>query len=390
MSAFTFQLPTRVVFGRGELDHLGREAQGLGRRALVVTGASAMRKHGCLDRAEVSLREAGVEPVVFDGVPPNPTDAVVDQGAEVARRERCDLVIGLGGGSPMDAAKGIAVGATHEGGIWEYIRPTDGGRRSVTSATLPIVCVPSTAGTGSEVTPFAVISNPDVVEKAALFDATIFPRVAVVDPELTFSAPPDVTAATGVDAFAHALESYVAVRAQPFSDALAREAIRLVGRFLPPLVRDGADEGARCQMVLASLLAGAALSNPGGGVMHALEHPITARFGEVSHGQGLAAVMPACVWFSYAHARGKFDDVAHLLGADAASGPPGDATVVLDAIQRLLRDAHMDVSLAQFGITAADCDVIAADTARYMSRAAANSPGDATEDDFRGILRDSL
>jgi alcohol dehydrogenase len=356
-----------------------------------------------LQRAEQLLTEAGVHVVLFDEVVPNPRTAEVLEGAARARHGKCDLVVGLGGGSAMDAAKAIAVAATHDEPLWEFIIPPPGvEKRQPTARTLPIVCVPTTAGTASELTPFAVISNPDTTEKASFASDYALPRVAISDPELTYSMPPEVTAVTGLDVFAHAVESFISKVASPVTDAADREAMRRVGQYLRRAVADGQDEEAREQMLLASTFAGMGLSNTGATIMHALEHPISAILPQVAHGAGLSAQMSAYIRFVTPAAPEKVAEVGEMLepvGANSFATSVGAASAAdLDdacrhaheAVDRLVADVGAPQRLGPLGVTEELIPCIADEGLRYMSGALGKCPRDATRDDLIQFLQDCL
>jgi alcohol dehydrogenase len=392
MAEFDYRLPPRLIFGRGRFDELGAAVQPHGARALLVTGRRSARASGLIDRALASLRSAGVDAILFEEVIPNPTVQNVLDGASHARQEGCDVVIGLGGGSAMDAAKAIAVAATHSDPFWEFvIAPRGSEKREPTAETLPLVCVPTTAGTASELTPFAVISNPATREKAALFSQRIFARVALSDPELTHSVPPDVTAATGLDVFAHAVESFISNVATPITDAVNREAMRRVGSFLRRAVKDGSDAEAREQMLLANTFAGMALSNTGATIMHALEHPISALFPEVAHGAGLAVQMSTYIRFVTPAAPDKVAEVARLLGEDVDGLSVDEACQrAHDAIDRLVADVGITGGLRELGVTEDAFGQVADDALRYMAGALGKCPRQASRDDLIEFLGDCM
>lgn len=390
MRNFTFHFPTNIVFGCGELERLGELARPLGRRAMVVTGSQSMRQSGFLVRATSSLKAAGMDVTFYEGVEPNPTCIVVDEIGRRVAAEGCDVIIGLGGGSAMDAAKAAAVAATHDGPIWRYAMG-NGEKPPVTGATLPFIGVPSTAGTGSEATSVAVISNPETHEKIGFRDPHMFPKVALVDPELTFGAPADLTIATGMDALAHAIESFLATRTQPISEMFADAAGRLIPPNLRRLANDLGDKEARVNMAWASLCAGIALSNTGGGLMHALEHPISGHFPDVPHGAGLTALMLAYFEWSHQAAPEKFATMAEWLGEDVAGLPPDKAAArSVDGLARLIEDIGFSTSLSDLGVSAEAIQTIAGDAARYMRRGIENSPRRASLDDLVQLLERSL
>ena len=390
MREFSFHFPTQIVFGRGELERLGELTKPFGRRAMVVTGSQSMRQSGFLVRATNSLKASGVDVAFYEGVPPNPTCVTVDEIGEHASAEGCDAIIGLGGGSAMDAAKAAAVAAAHDGPIWRYAMG-NGDKLPVTDATLPFIAVPTTAGTGSEATSVAVISNPDTQQKIGFRDSYMFPKLALVDPELTFGAPADLTAATGMDALAHAIESFLATRTQPVSEMFADVAGRLIAPNLKRLAKDLGDQEARANMAWASLCAGIALSGTGGGVMHALEHPISGRFPQVPHGAGLAALMLA--YFEWAHeaAPEKFATMAEWLGEDVSGLSVEEAAArSVDGLRRLMSDIGFTTSLADLGVRADAIERIAQDAAGYMTRGIENSPRRASVEDLVELLQRSL
>lgn len=373
MNQFTFYNPVRLFFGEGQFESLGEHAAALGSRPLIVTGRRAMRQAGWLDRAHELLTRAGLQPLVFDQVPPNPTSSAIEAGAALARRERCDIIIGLGGGSSMDAAKAIAVRATHDEPIVHYV--ADGpwsDKRTPTSATLPIICVTSTAGTSSELTRFAVVTDEERCKKAAVVGDAIYPRIAIADPRLTYTMPPRVTAATGVDVFCHAFEAYTSRITSPIVQALALRAISLVARWLPEAVADGDDRTARHNMLLANVFAGYALSQAGATAVHALEHPISALHPEVAHGEGLAALLPAYVRTLAEAISDRLAAVAEAMGLEAA--PRDAAEALLRRIEELLDSVNLRVSLAQLGVAEDELETIAAGAEDYMAVAVQRTP----------------
>ena len=384
MTSFDYHNPVELIFGEGAFNRLGEFVMSAQRRALLVTGRTAARKHGYLDRAVVMLRDAGAQVSVYDEIPPNPTDDIVDAGGRLAREEGCELVVGLGGGSAMDAAKGIAIAATHEFPIREFLMPDESGnKRMPTDATLPIICATTTAGTSSELTPFAVITTKEGREKAAIAGPQIFPRVGICDPELTYHIPPRTTAATGVDVLCHAVEGYISTAAGPLTDLAAQEAIRLVGQYLPRLASDADDKQARHYLSLANVFAGIPLSNCGGSVMHALQHPVSAHYPEVAHGEGLAALMIAYAETCWEALPDKFARVSALLGG------PTEASALAEVFEQLLDKVGMNLKLSQLGVQQDMLERIADDALRYMGGAVGKTPGPPDRDCLIAMLRAS-
>jgi alcohol dehydrogenase class IV len=283
---FEFATATRIVFGAGRLREIGAIAPTLGRRVLVVIGKSA----GAVKRVEPllsALTEAGVEYATFS-VAGEPTIDVVRTGTQRARDERCDFVIGFGGGSPIDTGKAIAVLLTNEGDPLDYVELIGKGK-AFTKLAAPYVAIPTTAGTGSEVTRNAVLGSPEHRVKVSLRSPLMLPRVALVDPELTYDLPPQITAATGLDALTQLIEPFVSMKANPLTDAICREGMQRVARSLrrvyehPPsqgLRRTGGQtiESAREDMCVAGLFGGMALANAGLGAVHGLAGPLGGMF----------------------------------------------------------------------------------------------------------------
>lgn len=309
----TFRTVERLVSGPGCFGQLGELARALGRRALVVTGRRAMRKAGVTDRACSLLDAAGVEPRPFEKVPAEPTDAQVDAGRRLCRDEKCGLVIGIGGGSAMDAAKAVAALAFAEAPTADYVR----GRAADADALLPCIAVATTSGTGAEVTPNAVLSHPEGGTKASIRGAGILPRVAVVDPDLTLTCPPDVTAASGMDALAQAIESYVSIHATPLTEALSSRAAALLLVNLPAAYEDGRNRAAREACAYGSMMAGMALANARLGVVHGIAHPLGMRY-HIPHGTCCGMLLPASIRLNRPAAAQKYDTLSQIAGGEIA------------------------------------------------------------------------
>jgi len=252
MKSFTYFQPTEIRFGRGRLDEVGEMVARYGKRCLIVTVPIFPAFEPVLERVKDSLQKAGGAWEHFDGVVPNPTTDWVTAGAAVAKAFGADVVLGVGGGSSMDTAKAIAVEATHPGTAWDYLFF----KTPPSSKTLPVIAVSTTSGTGSQVTQVAVITETKTKTKSAIFNALIYPKVAIVDPELMETVPSHVTASTGFDAFCHAFESLLHPAASPYTDRMALEAIELVARYLPVVVEDGKNQDGREAMAWADTIAG--------------------------------------------------------------------------------------------------------------------------------------
>lgn len=286
---FSVHIPTKILFGCGELKKLATEKLPGKKALIVISGGTAMKKYGYLDKVIGLLKENNVTSIVFDKILPNPIKSHVMEAATVCRENQCDFVVGLGGGSSIDSAKSIAVIACNEGDYWDYINGGTGKGRPVTKA-LPVVAIPTTAGTGTEADPWTVITNEERQEKIGFGNELTFPVLSIVDPELMVSIPPHLTAYQGFDAFFHAAEGFIANCATPISDLYALEAIRLLYKYLPVAVKDGKDLKARAKVAWASTLAGLVEATSSCTSEHSLEHAMSAYYPELPHGAGLIAI----------------------------------------------------------------------------------------------------
>ncbi len=307
--AYRHYLPVMVHMGAGALGKLGTLTRKHGRKALLVTEPWAGWNAGLLQECKALIEREGTGLTVFSGVQPNPTTAQVAEAARMGRKAGCDVVVGIGGGSSMDTAKAAAIEMTHPLSCFDYayFQP-----QQPTGATLPIVLVTSTSGTGSHVSKCSVITHAEKGIKTGIVSDFLFARDAIVDPSLMLSVPPAVTACTGFDVFTHAFESYINVNANPYIDALAIEAITILAEALPRAVRNGQDLGARTSMAVADTLAGTCIANVGTTLPHSMGQPVSGHFPRVSHGASLAMVYPAFMDLSWKGSVGKFARVARI------------------------------------------------------------------------------
>ncbi len=299
MTPFDFTCPTRIVFGPGRIAELGALVRSLGevRRALVVSDPGIV-KAGHTQRGLESLRTAGFEAQVFDGVAENPTTAHVERGVQFARDFRPEVIVPVGGGSSMDCAKGINFIYSCGGRMQDYW-----GVGKATGPLLPMVAVPTTSGTGSETQSFALISDADTHVKMACGDKRAAFRVTLLDPELTMTQPPRVTALTAIDAISHAVETFVTLKRSDLSLAFSRQAWRLLAPALPRVIADPHDKLARADMQLGACFAGLAIENSMLGAAHALANPLTAEF-DIAHGEAVGLMLPHVVRHNGLHAPG--------------------------------------------------------------------------------------
>jgi len=286
MLPFDFQLPTRIVFGPGRLSELGAVAASLGAQRVLVVSDPGIIAAGHTPRGIASLEQAGLTVALFDGVAENPTTWHVDAGLAVAKEFRPDLIVGLGGGSSMDCAKGINFLYSGGGRMQDYW-----GQGKATGPLVPMIAVPTTAGTGSETQSYALIADAESKMKMACGDRRAAFRAAILDPELTLTQPPRVTALTGIDAISHALETYVSKRRNPMSLVFSREAWRHLAANFGRVLAEPTNLEARAEMQLGAALAGLAIENSMLGAAHALANPLTASYG-IAHGEAIAIVLP--------------------------------------------------------------------------------------------------
>jgi alcohol dehydrogenase len=385
---FAYYMPTRILFGCGKLQELSTTPFLPGQKALVVIGASgAMRKQGYLDRVLGHLKDNGAEAVVYDRIQPNPLVAHVEEGAGVARRNKCDFVLGLGGGSTIDSAKSIAVMAVNPGRYWDYLAGGSGGGKTPTNGALPIVAIPTTAGTGTEADPWTVITKPDTQEKIGWGNKSTFPTLSIVDPELMVSVPPNQTAYTGMDAFFHSVETYLATVNQPTSDHLDLEAVSLIAKYLPLAVKDGGNMEARTKLAWANTEAGICESLSCCISHHSMEHAVSACFPQVPHGAGLT--MLSVAYFSYLAERNpnRFPDLARAMGERTDGLSEKDqAMTFITALQKLIKSVGLDQhKLSDFGIQRSDLRRLAENAFHTMGKLFAITPVKLTLDDATAI-----
>jgi len=357
VNPFEFYSVWRVVFGRGEIARLGGLARQLGQAALVVYNGCEVGDGRTADQVGRLLSEATVR-ATFVRQRGEPTVADVDRGVQAGRRAECELVIGLGGGSAIDAAKAIAALMSNGGSAIDYMEVVGKGLK-ITRPALPWIAAPTTAGTGAEVTRNAVISLPEKQFKASIRSEHLLPRVALVDPELGAGVPPDVTASSGMDALCQLIEAYTSTGAQPLTDALAMKGIGLAARSLRRVYADGGDLDARQDMALAALLSGIALTNAGLGAVHGFAAPLGARF-PAPHGVVCAALLPGVIKANIqamsTESRAGLHKYAHVGRALANRMDLDDSAALaacIDSCSQLARDLKIP-SLSKFGMAEKD------------------------------------
>ncbi len=335
------------VFGRGALSLAGRQAAGLGVRRAMLVVDPGLAAFGWPAKVQASLADAGVETVVFDDLSSNPRDHEIMAGAEAFVSSGCDALVAVGGGSAMDCAKAIGIVSAGRRHVLEFE-----GVDNVERPGPPLLCVPTTAGTGAEVSQFAIVTDTTRQVKIAIASKTLIPDAALIDPEATVTMPPELTAHTGLDALTHAMEAYVSNAHGPMTDLLALEAVRLIVANLPRAMVAPDDIEARGAMLLASLYAGMAFSNAILGAVHAMAHSLGGLL-DLPHGQCNAILMDHVAAFNYEAAPGRYDVLGRLLGAavDAAAPVEVRKTAVMDAMRAFKRSVGVTMGLADLGVT---------------------------------------
>lgn len=366
--------------GTGRGAGIGR---GAGRDAAVIVTDTALAATPVVGAVTDVLAAAGITVSVFSGVHPNPTTADVAVGADVVATVAAGagraVLVAVGGGSPIDAAKGIALAAVNpqRGRGLDY-------RNDFASPALPIVAVPTTAGTGAETNAFGVVTDVQTRRKFYLGHASSLPAAVILDPALTLGLPAKATAATGMDALTHALESYLSVRANPWPDGIALQVIRMVAANLPRAYADGTDREARGQMVLAAHMAGIGMGSTGLGICHAIGHSLGGRF-DVAHGVALTMLLPQVLRFNLPACGDRIADLAFALGvADTGKSAGWNTGAAIEAIADLRTRVGMTHRMSDFGIAEADFDQIAADA--LDDEVMASTPRTPTAADIRSIL----
>ena len=384
MDVRTFRLPSSVVSGPGAADRVGDLAESLGvSRALLVTDAG-IEATGAVDAVESRLTVVGIETARFSGVTAEPPLSVVDQAVEVARQRDCDGVVAVGGGSSIDTAKGVAAVASRDGGIRSLV-----GEGALDHRGLPTIMLPTTSGTGSEVTGIAIFTDEDTQLKVAVASPHLIPSVAIVDPNLTLSAPESVTAVSGIDAMSHAIEAFTSRNASPQTDALAKEAMARIGANLRLAVASGSDRPPRNEMALGSLMAGMAFANAGVSAAHALAYPLGARF-HLTHGVCIAILLPHVMRANRTASPGKYAEVARIIGGREDLGDEAAAASrAADLVAELVSDCGVPSRLTEVG---ADAGAIhdMAEAAAKIDRLLRNNPRRLEAEEIEEIYRAAL
>lgn len=388
--SFQMYVPTRILFGCGMLNNLHKQ-QMPGKKALIViSNGKSTKENGSLDRTEEQLEKAGVEYAVFDGIMANPLKSTIDEGAKAAKDNGCDFIVALGGGSVMDASKAIATMATNDGDLWDYVFGGTGKGQLLKAAPLPIIAITTTAGTGSEVDQFGVITNDVTNEKIGYGgDDRLFPVIAIVDPKLMKSVPPKFTAYQGFDALFHSTECYIANKASLISDMYAITSIENIGKYLARAVKDGSDMEAREHMAFANTLSGVVMTLSSCTSEHSMEHAMSAYHQELPHGAGLIMISKEYYkFFIEKHVCDeRFVDMAKALGMPDAE----KAEDFITALENIQKACGVDeLKMSDYGISEDEVETLAENARTTMGGLFESDPAPMTNEECAEIFRKSF
>lgn len=380
---FNFYMPSKLIFGRGSLNNLHKQ-KFPGKKALIVTEA-IIKELGYLKMLEEQLNKANISYVLFDKIIPNPIKEHVMEASDIVKKEKCDFLIGIGGGSSIDSAKSIAIMSTNEGDYWDYVSRGTGKKKAVLNEPLPIIAIATTAGTGTEVNPWLVITNGK--EKVGFGHCKTFPYLSIVDPELMKTIPPKLTAYQGFDALFHSAEGYIGKPANEMSDLLALKSMELIGKSLAKAVENGNDNEARENVAMASTLSGIVQSISDCTAEHSIEHSLSAYYPKLAHGAGLIAISKAYyTLLAESHdCDEKMINMAKALGKKDASKPMD----FVDALIELQKSCKVDdIKLSDYGVKREDLPEIAQNS-KFTSGLYENDPHNFSDEDILLVLEKS-
>lgn len=377
-----FYNPVKIIFGIGSLETVGVEAKNLGNKALIVLGKKSIRKYGILGKLIHLLETNDVKFTIYEGIESDPSVKTIDKGKIYAKKEKCNLVIAIGGGSVLDAGKAISALITNQGSAADY-QEIDGMGRNFLQKTVPFIAIPTTSGTGSEVTRNAVITNIEKGLKKSIRDDKLFPEIALIDPELTISLPPKATAICGGDALTQCIESYLGKKSQKLTDILALQGIELIGKSLIECVKNGNNLQARKDMSMAALLSGICLSNSGLGIAHALSHPLGVYY-KIPHGLSCAVLLPLVMEYALSFNAKKIKNIAQSLGVNTSGLSDEKAGIAaIEKVHFILLNIGIEKNLHSWQIQETDFPRLIKDA---QGSNLYNSPGKICDDDLIKLL----
>jgi alcohol dehydrogenase len=373
MPPFAFQGAKKIIFGDEAVNQVADQIRALGGSKVLLVLDQGLKGAGVAQKVVAPLETHDISFVTYDKVTSEPEPTLADEGATVARNQACDLVVGVGGGSSLDVAKAIAMLAKNDGKAEDYI-----GLETVPSPGLPTIMIPTTAGTGSEVTFTAVFTMRDKKKKGGINSRFLYPDLALLDPLLTLSLPPNITATTGMDALTHAIEAFTSLQSNPMSDLVAKEAIALVGANLKTAFDNGDDLEARRGMLMASLLGGLALASAGVTACHALAYPLGAFF-DIPHGMANAVLLPYIMAHNAGSAQAKFAQIGLLLGARESDDEQVLSQAGVDLVKSLSKGIGIPERLRELDVPESDIDSMA-EMAMTVARPIENNPRKMTKE----------
>ncbi len=377
INSFSFELPTEIVFGVGACAKLTERLSQSNFGRILIVSDKGIDESGLLDGIRNQLTENGLDHKTFDSVEANPKDYNVQQGAEIAADYKAECLVAVGGGSPIDCAKAIGVVATHGGTVRDYQ-----GKGKITKAPIPLIAIPTTAGSGSEVTFSAVITDSRQKFKFSIKDTKNAPRVALADPEMTMTMPPELTAATGMDALTHAIEAFTSTVANPFSDATALYAVELITKHLKTAVFDGQNPGARAGMLTGSILAAIAFSHSDVASVHCIAEALGGKY-DTPHGVCNAVVLPAVMAYNMSFCKENYARIATAMGLAYDSIEAGAQNAVA-AVKKLVAEVNLP-DFSSFGVKEKDFEELAQNSVNNGSNI--NNPRPMTKEDYLSVLK---
>ena len=385
MIAFNFYNPTRIIFGSGKLNELSEQELPGKKAMLLISGGKSTKLNGSLDKVKAQLDKAGVNYAVFDKIMENPVKEVIMEGAAFARENGCDFILALGGGAVLDSSKAIAAMATNDGDLWDYVNGGTGKSKPLANKGLPIVTVPTSSGTGSEINCWGVISNLETKEKIGFGAECLVPVLSIVDPELMKTVPPKYTAYQGFDALFHNTEVMMSNGVNVFSEAIALSAIENIAKYLPRAVKDGNDIEAREHVAYASTVAGITMQLTSTTAQHSMEHAMSAYHHNLPHGAGLIMIsVEFARYFIEKHAcDGQFIKMARAMGMPEADKPE-DFLTALIALQNAC--GVDDLKMSDYGIQKDECMTLAVNARETMGGLFIANPCEMTDKDCAGVF----
>lgn len=385
MLTFDFNNPTHIIFGRGTLDTLAGQQLPGKKAMLLISNGRSTKVNGSLDKVKAQLEKAGVSYALFDKIMENPLKEVVMEGASFARENKCDFILALGGGAVLDSSKAIAAMATNKGDLWDYVNGGTGKGRPLTNKGLPIVTIPTSSGTGSEVNCWGVISNLETKEKIGFGAECLVPVLSVVDPELMKTVPPRYTAYQGFDALFHNTEVMMSKGVNVLSEAIALSAIENIAGYLPRAVWDGNDIEAREHVAYGSTMAGITMQLTSTTAQHSMEHAMSAYHHNLPHGAGLIMIsVEFARYFIEKHAcDGQFVKMARVMGIPGADKPE-DFLTALIALQKAC--GVDDLKMSDYGIQKSECMTLAVNARETMGGLFLANPCEMNDDDCAGVF----